>query len=117
MVEDTALSFDALNGLPGVYMYAFPYHLPSCRFRPTQLTSLSKHFMESLGHEALNKMLDGFSDRGAKAICTFSYSAGPGSEPIIFQGITQGKIVMPRGPATFGWDAIFEPIEGPEGQT
>ena len=40
-----------------------------------------------------------------------------GQEPIIFQGITQGKIVMPRGPATFGWDAIFEPVEGPEGQT
>ena len=57
LVEDTALSFDALNGLPGVYI---------------------KHFMESLGHIGLNKMLDGFSDRGAKAICTFSYSAGPG---------------------------------------
>lgn len=112
-MEDTALSFDALNGLPGVYMYVNPPIIVDNHSD----TRHSKHFMESLGHEGLNKMLDGFSDRGAKAICTFSYSAGPGSEPIIFQGITQGKIVMPRGPATFGWDAIFEPVEGPEGQT
>ena len=73
--------------------------------------------MDGLGHEGLNKMLDGFKDRGAKAICTFSYSEGPGHEPIVFQGITEGRIVRPRGPGTFGWDAIFEPVEGPEGQT
>lgn len=73
--------------------------------------------MEDVGHEGLNKMLDGFEDRGAKAICTFSYSEGPGHVPIVFQGTTDGNIVRPRGPTTFGWDAIFEPIEGPDGQT
>lgn len=90
--------------------------------------------MASLGHEGLNNLLAAYPDKGAKAICTFGYSAGPGHEPILFQGITQGKIVPPRGPAFFGmlpfvvslsffclseanmeilsftvgWDAIFE---------
>lgn len=44
--------------------------------------------MESLGHEGLNKMLDGFEDRGAEAVCTFAFCRGPGEEPIIFQGRT-----------------------------
>jgi inosine triphosphate pyrophosphatase len=76
--------------------------------------------MESLGHEGLNKMLDGFEDRGAEAVCTFAFCRGPGEEPIIFQGRTvvslrrvipgsrlqltyiKGKIVRPRGPTNFG---------------
>jgi inosine triphosphate pyrophosphatase len=34
-------------------------------------------------------MLVGFEDKTAEAICTFAYSAGPGHEPIIFQGRTE----------------------------
>lgn len=45
--------------------------------------------MESLGHEGLNKMLDGFDDRTAEAVCTFAFCPAPGAEPIIFQGRTQ----------------------------
>jgi len=48
----------------------------------------SKWFLESLGHEGLNKMLVGFEDKSAQAVCTFAYSEGPGHEPIIFQGRT-----------------------------
>lgn len=48
----------------------------------------SKTFMESLGHEGLNKMLDGFDDRSAEAVCTFAFCRGPGEEPLIFQGRT-----------------------------
>lgn len=44
--------------------------------------------MESLGHEGLNKMLDGFDDRSAEAVCTFAFCRGPGEEPLIFQGRT-----------------------------
>jgi len=58
--------------------------------------------MTSLGHDGLNNLLAAYPDKGAKAVCTFGYSAGPGHEPILFQGITQGKIVPPRGPAFFG---------------
>lgn len=53
-------------------------------------------------------MLDGFDDRSATAICTFAYCPGPGQEPILFVGETEGAIVQPRGPTYFGWDPIFE---------
>ena len=56
----------------------------------------------------LNRMLDGFPTRAAWARCTFAYSAGPGTEPILFEGRTDGKIVPARGPPTFGWDPVFE---------
>ncbi|KAL4789523.1 inosine triphosphate pyrophosphatase-like protein [Aspergillus venezuelensis] len=87
LTEDTALEFHALKGLPGPYI---------------------KSFLEALGHEELNKMLDSFETRGAEAVCTFAFSSGPGSEPLIFQGRTEGAIVRPRGPENFGWDPIFE---------
>jgi inosine triphosphate pyrophosphatase len=34
-----------------------------------------------------------------------------GSEPILFEGKTDGTIVPARGPAKFGWDPVFEPEE------
>jgi len=92
LVEDTCLCFNALKELPGPYI---------------------KWFLEALGHEGLNNMLAGFPDKSAQAVCTFAYSEGPGHEPILFQGRTDGKIVPARGPVVFGWDAIFEY----EGQT
>ncbi|KKY32986.1 putative rdgb ham1 family non-canonical purine ntp pyrophosphatase [Diaporthe ampelina] len=92
LVEDTCLCFDSLKGLPGPYI---------------------KWFMKDLGHEGLNNLLAAYEDKGAKAVCTFGFSQGPGHEPILFQGVTQGRIVPARGPANFGWDPIFEY----EGQT
>ena len=55
MVEDTCLCFVALKGLPGPYI---------------------KWFLEKLGHDGLNRMLDGFDDRSAWAQCTFAYTPG-----------------------------------------
>lgn len=89
ITEDTALVFKALNGLPGPYI---------------------KQFLTQLGHEGLNNLLIGFPTKEAQAICTFAYSAGPGTEPILFQGLTEGTIVPARGPGHFGWDPIFEPL-------
>jgi hypothetical protein len=54
-------------------------------------------------------MLVGFPSKKATAICTFAYSAGPGSEPLIFEGRTEGQIVEARGQTKFGWDPIFLP--------
>jgi len=90
ITEDTALSFDALKGLPGPYI---------------------KDFLTALGHEGLNMMLDGFPTRAATAICTFAYSSGPGEEPVLFEGHTRGQIVAARGDGKFGWDPVFE-VEG-----
>ncbi|CAJ0895403.1 2859_t:CDS:2, partial [Entrophospora sp. SA101] len=62
-----------------------------------------------LGHDGLNKMLSGFEDKSAYALCTFAYSSGQNDEPILFEGRTNGKIVEARGPNNFGWDPIFQP--------
>ena len=58
--------------------------------------------MASIGHAGLNNLLAAYDDKSAQAVCTFAYSPGPGHEPILFQGITDGKIVPARGPANFG---------------
>ncbi|KAI9096923.1 inosine triphosphate pyrophosphatase [Phlyctochytrium arcticum] len=87
LTEDTSLCFKAMNDLPGPYI---------------------KWFLEGVGHEGLNKMLAGFDDKSAEAVCTMAYCK-PGEEPILFEGKTPGSIVPARGPATFGWDPIFQP--------
>lgn len=89
ITEDTSLCFEALNGLPGPYI---------------------KYFLKELGHEGLNTLLIGFPTKAAWALCTFAYSAGPNSEPILFEGRTDGQIVPARGDGKFGWDPIFEPV-------
>ncbi|CAE7893797.1 unnamed protein product, partial [Symbiodinium sp. KB8] len=55
--EDTSLCFNALGGLPGVYI---------------------KWFLGKLGHDGLNKMLAGFEDKSAYAQCIFAFTPGPG---------------------------------------
>ncbi|EER40841.1 inosine triphosphate pyrophosphatase [Histoplasma capsulatum H143] len=65
-------------------------------------------FLEALGHDGLNKLLDPYEDKSIVAVCTFAFSSGPGAEPIIFQGKTEGRMVPARGLAKFGWDPIFE---------
>ena len=50
--------------------------------------SRSKWFLQALGIENMHKMLAGFEDKSAQAVCTFAYCEGPGSEPILFQGRT-----------------------------
>mmetsp|Transcript_102366 Transcript_102366/g.219074 ORF Transcript_102366/g.219074 Transcript_102366/m.219074 type:complete len:249 (+) Transcript_102366:32-778(+) len=91
MCEDTCLCFHALKGLPGPYI---------------------KWFLEKLGHDGLNKLLGGHEDKSAYAQCLFALSAGPGCEVRVFDGRTEGRIVPPRGPLDFGWDPVFEPLEG-----
>ena len=118
-IEDTSLCFDALQGLPGPYI---------------------KYFLEKCGHEGLNRMLDGFdknnngngsnsnsnnnntddkSNRGAYAQTILAFSLGSGNtgsdqqDIQIFEGRTNGIIVPARGRLLdFGWDPIFQPIEG-----
>jgi inosine triphosphate pyrophosphatase len=88
LIEDTSLCFNALGGLPGVYI---------------------KWFFEKIGNDGLYKMLEGFEDKTAYAQCIFTYCEGLGKEPITFVGRCNGKIVTPRGPEGFGWDPVFQP--------
>ncbi|KAF1998885.1 Ham1-like protein [Amniculicola lignicola CBS 123094] len=87
LVEDTCLCFKAMNDLPGPYI---------------------KWFLLSLGPQNLHKMLSGFDDKSASAVCTFAYCEGPGHDPVLFQGRTEGKLVESRGSTVFGWDSCFE---------
>lgn len=95
IVEDTSLCFNSLNGLPGVYI---------------------KWFLDSVGHDGLNKMLSGYDDKSAYAQTVVAFCPGPGKKTAVFDGRTSGKIVMARGKLDFGWDPIFEPDEG-QGKT
>jgi inosine triphosphate pyrophosphatase len=91
LVEDTSLCFNALGGLPGVYI---------------------KWFLEKTGHEGLNNLLAAYEDKSAYAQCIFSYADGPGMEPLTFVGRTPGRIVPARakdGEEAFGWDPVFLP--------
>jgi len=94
LTEDTCLCFRAMDELPGPYI---------------------KWFLSALGPQNLYKMLEGFENKTIEAVATFAYSEGPGHEPILFQGRTEGKLVPARGPTTFGWDPAFE--YPPFGQT
>lgn len=85
LVEDVSLAFTALSGLPGPYI---------------------KWFIDDAGAEACCRMLDGFEDRSAEAICTFGYFDG--TEFRYFQKRAPGSIAEhPRGDNGFGWDLIF----------
>uniref|UniRef100_A0A8C5W7C8 Inosine triphosphate pyrophosphatase n=1 Tax=Leptobrachium leishanense TaxID=445787 RepID=A0A8C5W7C8_9ANUR len=89
IVEDTCLCFNALGGLPGPYI---------------------KWFLEKLKPEGLHRLLAGFEDKSAYALCTFAFSTGHPEDPVLlFRGKTLGKIVDPRGPRDFGWDPCFQP--------
>lgn len=91
-VEDTALCFNALNGLPGAYI---------------------KWFLQLVSLDDLVRMLEGFEDKSAKAVTTIAFF-DPNSGFHVFQGITNGVIVPTRGSTNFGWDSIFQPAEGNE---
>jgi len=88
LVEDTSLCFNALNGLPGVYI---------------------KWFLSGIGHQGLNNLLAAYEDKSAYAQCIFAFSLDKSTEPMVFVGRTPGKIVPARGPTDFGWDPVFEP--------
>lgn len=88
MVEDTSLCFNALNGLPGVYI---------------------KWFLEKTGHAGLNNMLAAYNDKSAYAQCIFAFCPKRGAEVATFVGKTDGTIVPARGPLDFGWDPVFKP--------
>ncbi|KAL1617153.1 putative inosine triphosphate pyrophosphatase [Diplodia seriata] len=65
LVEDTALEFHALNGMPGPYI------------RP---------FFTAIGNDGLRNLLAVYDDKSATSVCTLAYCHGPGEEPIIFEG-------------------------------
>lgn len=112
LVEDTSLCFNALHGLPGPYIKWFLEKL-----KPTgifvfngNLVPFSKRLkLNRFSFIGLYKLLAGFEDKTAYALCIFAYGE-PGKDVKLFMGRTDGKIVEPRGPTDFGWDPCFQPV-------
>ncbi len=65
--------------------------------------------MTKVGAEGLHKMLQGFADKSASAVCIFAFCESPTSAPVLFSGVCKGKIVAPQGENAFGWDPVFMP--------
>ena len=88
LVEDTSLSFNALDGLPGPFV---------------------KFFVEAEnGLENMCRMLDGFDDRSAYGSVIYGYFDGDNLR--FFEGRLDGEITQnPRGESGYGWDRIFMP--------
>ena len=87
MVEDSGLVFHAWNGLPG---------------------ALVKWFEETVSCDGMLKMVEGFNDRGATAICCFAVYDGKDMK--ITRGEVNGTLSSnTRGSNGFGWDVIFIP--------
>jgi inosine triphosphate pyrophosphatase len=86
LIEDTSLSLDALNGLPG---------------------PLIKWFLKALGGEGVYHLAASKSDCRAEVRTIFGLALGP--QTFIYgEGMVRGDVVSPRG-GGFGWDSIFTP--------
>jgi inosine triphosphate pyrophosphatase len=88
LVEDTALQFTALGGMPGPYI---------------------KWFQDTLQSTGLYNILAAYSDKSATAVCTLAFCPAPHADPVLFTGTCRGTIVAPVEGRGFGWDSIFVP--------
>ncbi len=88
LVEDVALTFEALDKLPGTYI---------------------NDFFKVLGNQGLVDLLQSARNRKAIAQTTLVFVDQDGKSHI-FTGIIAGEIARePRGNNGFGWDPIFIP--------
>jgi non-canonical purine NTP pyrophosphatase (RdgB/HAM1 family) len=95
LVEDVALSFEALGGLPGPFV---------------------KFFVDAKdGLEKMCRMCDSLENRNARAECVFGFYDGERLE--LLRGGLSGTIAdHPQGDGGYGWDQLFCP-EGYGGRT
>lgn len=87
IVEDTSLTFEAMNGLPGPFI---------------------KWFLKALGTSGLSELASKLNNTKAAGQSIIGYAENP-QEIHFFEGIVEGKIVSPRGEGRMGWDPIFQP--------
>lgn len=87
IVEDTSLTLDDMNGLPG---------------------PLVKWFLQSIGVEGIYQLTQTLKSARATARTSIGYTNEHG-EVAFFEGVILGTVVAPCGVNGFGWDAIFQP--------
>ncbi len=86
VVEDTSLSLECLNGLPG---------------------PLIKWFLTTIGAKGLADITIKLGNNRASVTVSLGYSKE--GNIYFFESSAQGQIVEPRGEYGFGWDPIFQP--------
>ena len=86
--NDSGLFVNGLNGFPGVYTH---------------------YVDDTIGEDGLLKLMEGMEDRSAYFKESIAYCE-PGEEPIVFEGITKGRIATEKS-GTYGWtwDFVFIP--------
>ena len=86
--NDSGLFVKSLKGFPGVYTH---------------------YADDTIGEDGLFKLMEGIDDREAYFKEAIAYCE-PGKEPVVFEGITKGKIDTKKS-GTYGWswDFIFIP--------
>ena len=102
VADDTGLEIDALGGAPGVYAARYAGE------DATYAENVAKALRELEGVSAL---------RRTARFATVVVARAPDGEELVVRGEVEGLIVdTPRGANGFGYDSIFEPIEG-DGRT
>lgn len=120
VVEDTSLEFNALGGMPGPFIKWFQDKLGSHVRKKAScvrtwfivLYALIDALFLSLP-QGLYKILIGYEDKSATAVCTLAFCPSPHADPVVFTGRCTGTIIEPVEGRGFGWDSIFVP----DGQT
>jgi XTP/dITP diphosphohydrolase len=100
LADDSGLSVDALNGMPGVL---------SARWA-------GRHGDDPANNALLLAQLGDVPDdrRGADFVCALALAV-PGAEPIVRRGDWRGRIVREsNGGNGFGYDPLFVPVESDE---
>jgi non-canonical purine NTP pyrophosphatase (RdgB/HAM1 family) len=87
IVEDTSLSLDEMNGLPG---------------------PLVKWFLKAIGVRGIYQLTEACQSTRATVCTMIGYAAEDGTVHF-FEGSLTGTLVPPRGSNGFGWDSIFQP--------
>lgn len=88
IVEDTSLSLNCLNGLPGPFI---------------------KWFLKSMGGQGLFELTKKLGNNKAQAKTIIAYAKNS-QDIYYFEGLIKGEIVRPKMESNFGWDPIFKPL-------
>jgi len=102
VADDTGLEIDALDGAPGVH---------AARYAGEQAT-----YADNVGK--VLDALDGLAPlRRTARFATVVVARTPAGDELVVRGEVEGLIATePRGTGGFGYDSVFEPIEG-DGRT
>ena len=96
LADDTGLEVDALGGAPGVYSARYAGN--GCTYEDNRRKLLTE--------------LDGVAERSAR-FRTVAIVVWPDGSEVAAEGVCEGRITDDeRGGAGFGYDAVFEPLEG-----